>query len=312
MTKENKPQKNLYDTTFKVFFKDNKKNFIDLYEALSGNRLSEDDITPYGLDSDTVKKPLNNDVSYLTSDNRLIIMVEHQSTPSENMPAREFLYYAQLINEWSKDNNKILSGGSKIDFPLPEFYVAYNGKRAFNKDSLSFNNEFISIKCKFLDINLDNLKRIYKNMDKNNALYGYAYFTHHYREKFASLKKEGIETVEASKTAFEYAQNKCINEGISAEIMKGRGMMLSVDFLTRDEEIALVNREEGIEQGIERSIRGLIQNTQMEHHDIAAALEVGVRDVKLVYEKMISELSLEEKLKFAVDSTKKPVYSLRK
>ena len=193
--KEN-PKRTVKDTLFKGFFADNKKAFIDLYKVASGKELREEDISPYSLNSDIVNRSLYNDVSYITKDNRLIILVEHQSTANKNMAEREFLYYAALAYQFLKENDLELSSLKKIDIPMPEFYVAYNGKEKYDTDSLNFENEFIKVSVKLLDANLRNLLGQVE-VDKNNALLGYAYFIDelekkrktNYKKSSSKLKK---------------------------------------------------------------------------------------------------------------------------
>ena len=109
------------DTMFRWLFKD-PKNFIDLLRRCSDDdiNLTIDDIQPFDLDSELAVRIRRNDVSFITKDNRLLILIEHQSTQNPNMAFRLFLYYIELLQLWVKINNINLYGQQKIpQLPIP-------------------------------------------------------------------------------------------------------------------------------------------------------------------------------------------------
>ena len=117
------------DTLFRAHFKI-PENFLQLLNRCSGGNstLTTNDITPFDLDSATAIRIRRNDVSFITNDNRLIILIEHQSTVNPNMALRLFLYYIELLQLWIKLNKVNLYVTTKMqNIPKPEFYVAYNG-----------------------------------------------------------------------------------------------------------------------------------------------------------------------------------------
>jgi len=96
--------------------------------------------------SDHINRPLYNDISYLTSDNRFLIFMQHQSTVNPNMPLREAMYYFELLRQWLTKKGVSLSARVMADVPKPEFYAAYQGKRQYNMQSLLFSNDFLEIR----------------------------------------------------------------------------------------------------------------------------------------------------------------------
>ncbi len=70
-----------------------------------------------------------NDICFMVRD-RLIILMEHQSTLNYNMPVRMFLYIAEEYKKlFSMDKYKgVLYGTEQIQIPKPEFYMVYTGK----------------------------------------------------------------------------------------------------------------------------------------------------------------------------------------
>ena len=84
-------RRNYKDSVFTDLFgsdRDGKKNFLDLYNALSDSdyKLEEVNLERKIIDQ-TLYKTYNNDVSW-EIDGKLIVLVEHQSTINENMPFR--------------------------------------------------------------------------------------------------------------------------------------------------------------------------------------------------------------------------------
>ncbi|MCL2400852.1 MAG: hypothetical protein FWC91_14050 [Defluviitaleaceae bacterium] len=169
------------DTFFRGLFSQS-EHFVDLYEECSGKRLNANefkriDINPNDRVFRVLKGTgLSNDVAQLTTDNRLIILTEHMTTPSPNMGQRDLIYYAALLHQWLISAGIELSQSSPANVPMPEFYVVYNGKRKYNERTLMFGNDFLQIKPKLVDINFDKIK----NNKPNSSLAGYAYFYKHY------------------------------------------------------------------------------------------------------------------------------------
>lgn len=139
------PNRKYKDTIFTALFGENKENFLSLYNALNNTNLKpEDTIIQRRIIPQTVYHTYNNDISMLVN-NKLIVMIEHQSTINENIPFRFLEYvtriYEGLVESDDRYKKKI------IPLPKPEFYVFYNGlddypnnkilylSDAFNKNS---------------------------------------------------------------------------------------------------------------------------------------------------------------------------------
>ncbi|MBR6061785.1 MAG: Rpn family recombination-promoting nuclease/putative transposase, partial [Spirochaetales bacterium] len=97
-----------------------KENFLSLYNAIAGTDLKIENtkIEPRKLER-VAYHSLYNDVSMIVN-NRLIVLVEHQSTINENMPLRFLLYVARLYETVvpKKDRYRRTVQG----IPTPEFY----------------------------------------------------------------------------------------------------------------------------------------------------------------------------------------------
>ena len=195
------------DTIFRGIFKE-PHNFLHLLQWCRGGKsdLTVDCITPFDLDSELAVRIRRNDVSFITKDNRLVILVEHQSSLCPNMAFRLFLYYIELLQLWIKLNEVNVYGESIVPvLPVPEFYVAYNGVKPLDSNYSTFVLERegikIDIQVKIVDIHFEELT----DVEASNTLAGYAYFYKIYDECIAQGATRD--------SAFSTARDECIKNG---------------------------------------------------------------------------------------------------
>ncbi len=115
---------------------------FQLYQALhpEDTTATVDDVKIVTLDNVLTDRQYN-DLGFRVGD-RLIIFVEHQSTWTENIAVRIFLYIAQSLNEYIRERKFNLYGGKKVKLPKPEAYVVYTGDRTACPDVISLNETF--------------------------------------------------------------------------------------------------------------------------------------------------------------------------
>lgn len=118
------------DSVFTDLFgsdRDGKKNFLELYNALSGNdyKLNEVELERKIIEQ-ALYKTFNNDVSWEIN-GKLIVLVEHQSTINENMPFRCLEYVTRIYEGIIPVKARYAEKIQKI--PNPDFYVVYVGKK---------------------------------------------------------------------------------------------------------------------------------------------------------------------------------------
>ena len=114
------------DAVFRSYFKD-KHRVLSLYRAVSGdNSLTEDDIELNDL-AEALVNGKRNDVSFI-SGNKLIVLIEHQSTINYNMPLRFLSYLSKFYNKLT--SSKATYNKERIPLPSPQFYVFYNGRES--------------------------------------------------------------------------------------------------------------------------------------------------------------------------------------
>ena len=243
--------------------KEGKQNFISLYNALHNTNLDLATTTVQEVNIENVLyMALSNDIAMLV-DNRLVVLVEHQSTINENMPLRLLEYvsriYEQLVPSEDRYEKKM------IKIPYPEFFVFYNGTEDYPvetelrlSDAFIFPDEkynvkssdlTIEIKVKIININSDKQSPILKQCKK---LEEYSLLIDYIRES----KKEN------PKAPLEQAINKALQNGVLSEYLKRKSTeiknMLIAEY-SYETDIKVQRREayreglaEGIEQGIEQ------------------------------------------------------------
>ena len=99
IVKEIKANRSYKDTIFRMLFSD-KKNLLELYNAVSGrNYDNADDLQIVTLEN-AVYMGMKNDLAFLL--NTGIYLYEHQSTVNPNMPLRDLFYisaeYSELVD----------------------------------------------------------------------------------------------------------------------------------------------------------------------------------------------------------------------
>lgn len=157
------------DGVFRYLFKD-EVNFSQMYELLSGKKISPDEIEFRDTNSVVLAKELKNDVSFITKDGNFIFLVEHQHSKNLNMGLRMLMYYVELLRLYIKSNELNIHGEALIKFPKAEFYVAYTGERPWVNDN-HIDAGDILINIKLVDINYHNLQKT----KAINTLHGYSY-----------------------------------------------------------------------------------------------------------------------------------------
>ncbi len=243
-------KKTYKDSLFRAIFND-KERLAGLYKALSGNEVSPEEITINTL-SGVFVNDIKNDISFCVG-NKLIILMEHQSTWNPNMPLRFFWYLANLYKDLVDTN--FVYKGSLVPIPAPEFYVLYNGTQDVPYfQELRLSNAFktpsscLELTANCYNINYAESKEV---LDRCHDLMAYSVFVAKVRE----YVKSEPSLLGAMKKAIRY----CASHDLMAEYFKNHESevldMISFEWdPVRAKEVA---REEALEEGrIEGRIEG--------------------------------------------------------
>jgi predicted transposase/invertase (TIGR01784 family) len=237
---------------------EDKKRLIEIYNAVSGKNYPLDTDIEIATLEDVLFLDRRNDVAFVV-EGRLIVLIEHQSTPCENMPIRILIYIARVFEKLFNADPKLKQAIYKtklMNIPKPEFYVLYNGKDAFPESKeLKLSDAFLTADAPdWLGGFLELIVIVYNineghNRDilrKSETLFGYAAFT-------AQVRRHVENGYELEK-AIEQAVKDCVEKDILAEFLQVHASevlnMLTMEF--KMEEAVKVWKEEGIEEGMEK------------------------------------------------------------
>lgn len=236
------------DTVFRKLFNE-KSKALELYNAITGNNYTDISIIELCTLDDTLYTPRKNDLAF-TVDDKLILIVEHQSTVNNNMPLRMLLY---LAREYEKilDTSDIYRK-ALIKIPTPELIVFYNGLetqplemtlKLSDAFKAPLEENFVELKVKLINIKYEMKNSI---LSKSENLKGYSLLIY----KVQTYTHQGLNRDEAIKLSIK----ECIEENILKEFLTENSKevfnMLTAEF---DMDTALrIQKEEGIEEGIQK------------------------------------------------------------
>lgn len=211
----------------------------------------------------------HNDIAFQVG-NRLIVLVEHQSTINENMPLRMLFY---VTNEYEKiiaSIEKKLYREKRITIPKSEFYVVYTGQKPWKHNELRLSEAYGATVAD--DIPLEIRVRVICEEDlqgMQSTLNGYYHFIHFIKNNTVD-GKISTEAVENYIRQFKGSKlfKKFLEKLSAEEVIK----MLNYEF---DLEVAKeVWKEEAMEEGIEQGIRSLMTNLKLSLNQAMDALNI--------------------------------------
>jgi hypothetical protein len=192
----------------------------ELYSALEGVPLDKEVPITINTLSDVLYMERYNDISF-TIGNKLVVLIEHQSTVNLNMPLRILLYIARVYEKIIE--RKSLYRETLLKIPRPEFIVLYNGLKPYpDQSTLKLSDAFENIEgLKDLPPELELTVKVY-NINKGHnedlvkkcaALSGYSTFVDKIRENRTTMPLE-----DAMKAAIEY----CIEHNVLSNFLLER------------------------------------------------------------------------------------------
>ena len=252
-----KPNRQYKDSVFVSLFSRDEKTrrpaSISLYNALHEEKIEDDAEIKFIELKNVLYHKEKNDVSFIVDD-KIIVLVEHQSTVNENMPLRFLLYIAaiyQLILDVSSRYKERL-----FKIPKPEFYVVYNGRK--NRpaiEELRLSKAFmecgmeppLELIVKVININHSDNKEF---LEKCELLKGY--------KEFGDVMSDFIDRY--GEKGYDLGIAYCIEHGILADYLQRNIKevlnMLKAKYSYKDEIRVLTQeaREEGWETGLAKGI----------------------------------------------------------
>ncbi|MDR1277423.1 MAG: Rpn family recombination-promoting nuclease/putative transposase [Treponema sp.] len=238
----------LKNSVFTTLFNDEDK-VRELYAAIKG--VGYDPKLPVVITTlqDVLYMNQINDLSF-TAEEKMALIVEHQSSLNHNMPLRILMYMSRVYEKIV--DRKSLYKDTLVKIPRPEFIVLYNGlddtpDRWEERLSQAYmeveGNQKISLDLVVTVYNI-NKGRNPELLNRSENLAGYAEFVARVREHEKAMPRDQAVTE---------AVRSCIREGILAGFLEEHGsevmnMLLEEWNLDEAKEVWL---EEGMEKGVE-------------------------------------------------------------
>lgn len=156
-TNQIQPNRNSKASVFEDLFSD-RENLLALYHVLhpEDTTATVDDLQHITL-KNILTRGQYNDLGFVVG-NRLMILVEAQSTWSPNIIPRCIMYLAETWNRYFIAERYDIYSTSPVQIPEPELYVIYTGKREITKDVITLSGEFFDGKQIAIDAAVKVLK----------------------------------------------------------------------------------------------------------------------------------------------------------
>ena len=260
------------DSVFTSLFRE-PKYLLQLYQALhpEDHEATEDSIKNVTI-TNVLLDQYYNDVGFQIGE-KIVILVEQQSSWSINIVVRCLLYLAQTYQEYFESTKQNVYGSKKLELPRPELYVIFTGNRKTRPEYLNLSKEFFGGDDSVLDVKV---KMIYDGKE-GDIINQYVAFTKIYNEqvKLHGRTREAVlETIRI-----------CKNQNVLSEYLSGREKeVVDIMMTLFNEEYILKTYVESREK--EASEKAKIGTAQRLHEmgislqDIAKACQVTVETVE--------------------------------
>jgi hypothetical protein len=197
------------DSVFTSLFRE-PKYLLQLYQALhpEDHEATEDSIKNVTI-TNVLLDQYYNDVGFQIGE-KIVILVEQQSSWSINIVVRCLLYLAQTYQEYFEATKQNVYGSKKLELPRPEVYVIYTGNRKTRPEYLYLSKEFFGGDDSVLDVKV---KMIYDGKE-GDIINQYVTFTKIYNEqvKLHGRTREAVlETIRI-----------CKDQNVLSEYLSGR------------------------------------------------------------------------------------------
>jgi len=186
-------KRTIKDSVFTDLFKNIKYTF-QLYKALhpEDEDVTKKDIIPITLEN-ILLADIYNDLGFQVKD-KILILVEAQSTWTMNIIIRMLMYLAETYNKYFKKTKQSLYGSKKVSFPKPELYMIYIGEKGNKKEIISLTEEFLGGKESSIEVKV----KVIFDGKKGDIINQYITFTKIYNEQvkvYGRTRKAVMETI---------------------------------------------------------------------------------------------------------------------
>lgn len=275
-------KKNVRDSIFVNVFRD-KKYLVELYRSLHPEDIvSEDDLKIITIEN-ILADDMYNDLGFMVK-NRLIVLVEAQTTWSRNIIVRMFLYLARTYQDLiygDKSLRMSLYGSKRMELPEPELYVIYAGDKGDKKEIISLRDDI------FPDSDIIDLKAkvIFADKNRRDIIGQYIAFCVILKEQI-SMHKGDIQK------AVRDTIRICIKtNNLSAYLKRHEKEVEDYMFATLSQEeiiedmVSNAKSEGQVEKAVEIA-KNMLARNQFAHDEIASMTGLSVREVSNLAKKV--------------------------
>ena len=157
----------------------NKSYLLKLYKTLHPEDITatEDSLTDVTI-TNVLTDNLYNDLGFIAN-NKLLILVEAQSTWTVNILVRVLLYLAQSYHEYFQRTGQDYYKSRKVRMPKPELYVIFTGNKGRKPNRIVLSEEFF----KDADIDIEVKAKVVYESDTDDIINQYIVFCKVFNEQ---------------------------------------------------------------------------------------------------------------------------------
>ena len=266
--KEEIAKRTAKDSVFTDLFQD-PKYLIQLYRALHPE---DQDVTEESITNVTIKNILldqcYNDLGFCIGD-KLVILVEAQSTWTVNIVVRGLMYLAQTYQEHIEKSGQNVYGSKRVKLPKPELYVIFTGERKSKPEYLYLSKEFFGGEESAIEVKV---KMIYDGKE-GDIINQYVTFTRIYNEQvklYGRTREAVLETIRI-----------CKDKNVLKEYLLDREQeVVNIMMTLFNDEYILKTYVKSEKMDYAKATAQKLYKKGNSVEDIADALEVSVKEVE--------------------------------
>ena len=269
--------RNHKDNVFCMLYRE-RKNLLSLYNAMNGTSYEKEEELEVVTLEEAICMKMRNDAAFVI-DSRLNLY-EQQSSVNPNMPLRDLYYLTEELKKLAPPGR--LHQRRKVKIPAPKFVVFYNGtakqpeRQVYRLSDLFYREEKdpeLELKVTVFNINTGYNGEL---LGKCESLRGYMTFVNKVRDKKASMLR--------LEEAVRQAVDECNSEGILTVFFReNREEIVEMGIYEFDQELydkilledgKAIGIEKGIEIGILKSIKSLMETLKLTEEQAMEALKI--------------------------------------
>ncbi len=220
-------------------------------------------------------KEIYNDLGFMLG-NRLIVLVEAQSTFAYNIIVRPLIYLAETYRRYIDANGLNEYSTSTMTLPRPEFYMVFTGERAEHPDVISFRKDIPGMEGCPVDIEV---KVLYESKE-GDILSQYIAFSKVFTEQYKLYGR--------SQKTIEETLRICMDKNVLKDYLKNEEVA-AIMYTFMDQDTAMKKalrtehqegREEGRQEGRLQTLSDLVKEGILTLAEAAKRAGLPVSDFK--------------------------------